>query len=44
MGFGKRPALLVVDLIKAFTDPQRPLGANLDAQIAATQQAARGRP
>ena len=37
MGFGQRPALLVIDLIKAFTDADRPLGANLDAQIAATQ-------
>jgi nicotinamidase-related amidase len=37
MGFGERPALLVVDLVKAFTDSSRMLGANLDAQIAATQ-------
>jgi maleamate amidohydrolase len=37
MGFGERPALLVVDLVKAFTDSTRMLGANLDAQIAATQ-------
>jgi maleamate amidohydrolase len=37
MGFGDRPALLVVDLVKAFTDSSRMLGANLDAQIAATQ-------
>lgn len=37
MGFGHTPALLVIDLIKAFTDEQRPLGANLDSQIAATQ-------
>jgi maleamate amidohydrolase len=37
MGFGQRPALLVVDLIKAFTDAKRPLGANLDTQIKATQ-------
>ena len=37
MGFGQRPALLVIDLIKAFTDPKRPLGANLDAQIEVTQ-------
>jgi len=38
MGFGERPALLVVDLIKAFTDPGRMLGANLDAQVAVTRQ------
>ena len=38
MGFGRRPALLVIDLIKAFTDAERPLGANLDAQIAVTQK------
>ena len=38
MGFGQRPALLVIDLIKAFTDADRPLGANLDAQIETTQQ------
>jgi maleamate amidohydrolase len=38
MGFGQHPALLVIDLIKAFTDAERPLGANLDAQIAATQE------
>lgn len=36
IGFGKRPALLVVDIIKAFTDPERMLGADLDAQIEAT--------
>lgn len=38
MGFGQRPALLVIDLVKAFTDASRPLGANLDAQIETTQQ------
>jgi nicotinamidase-related amidase len=38
MGFGQRPALLVVDLIKAFTDASRPLGANLDRQIEATRK------
>jgi len=35
IGFGARPALLVVDIVKAFTDPQRMLGANLDAEIKA---------
>ncbi len=33
IGFGERPALIVVDLIKAFTDPGMMLGANLDDQI-----------
>jgi maleamate amidohydrolase len=36
MGFGKAPALLIVDFILAFTDPQRVLGANVDSQIEAT--------
>jgi nicotinamidase-related amidase len=38
MGFGGHPALLVIDMIKAFTDAKRLLGANLDAQIAVTQK------
>ena len=38
IGFGKRPALLVIDMIKAFTDPSMMLGADLDAQIEATGQ------
>lgn len=33
LGFGKRTALVVVDLICGFTDPDMPLGANLDAQV-----------
>jgi maleamate amidohydrolase len=33
MGFGKRPALLVIDFIKAFTDPSTMLGSNLDVQL-----------
>ncbi|MEA2963791.1 MAG: maleamate amidohydrolase, partial [Alphaproteobacteria bacterium] len=37
IGFGARPALIVIDMIKAFTDPAMMLGANLDQQIAATQ-------
>jgi maleamate amidohydrolase len=36
IGFGERPALLIVDLVKAFTDAARPLGANLDAQVVAS--------
>jgi nicotinamidase-related amidase len=35
IGFGERPALLVIDMLKAFTDPAMMLGANLDAQIEA---------
>jgi maleamate amidohydrolase len=38
IGFGQRPALLVIDIIKAFTDPERMLGSNLDAQILATNR------
>jgi nicotinamidase-related amidase len=38
LGFGERPALLVIDLMKAFTDADLPLGANLDAQVAAANQ------
>ncbi len=35
IGFGERPALLVVDMLKAFTNPALMLGANLDSQIEA---------
>jgi nicotinamidase-related amidase len=37
MGFGRRPALIVIDLVKAFTDPKRMLGADLDNEIEATK-------
>lgn len=37
IGFGRRPAVLVVDMIRAFTDPTSMLGANLDPQIKAIQ-------
>jgi maleamate amidohydrolase len=33
IGFGERPALIVIDVVKAFTDPDMMLGANLDAEI-----------
>lgn len=33
IGFGARPALLVVDMVKAFTDPDLPLGSDLEAVI-----------
>lgn len=35
IGFGRRPALVVIDMLNAFTDPAQMLGANLDAQIEA---------
>ena len=35
IGFGQRPALLVIDMLKAFTNPQMMLGANLDNEIEA---------
>ncbi|MET0633378.1 MAG: isochorismatase family protein [Xanthobacteraceae bacterium] len=35
IGFGERPALIVIDMIKAFTNPDMMLGANLDREIAA---------
>lgn len=33
VGFGRRPALLVIDFITAFTDPASPLGADVSAAI-----------
>ena len=36
IGFGERPALVVVDFMNAFTDPTMPLGARLDHEIEAT--------
>jgi maleamate amidohydrolase len=38
MGFGKRPALLVVDVMKGFTDPEMPLGSDLDAVVNETNR------
>ena len=35
IGFGERPVLIVIDMLKGFTDPAMPLGANLDRQIEA---------
>jgi nicotinamidase-related amidase len=37
IGFGERPALLVIDVLKAFTNPQMMLGSNLDKEIEAIQ-------
>jgi len=36
VGFGRKPAIVVVDFIKSFTDPASPLGSNLDAEVEAT--------
>jgi nicotinamidase-related amidase len=33
MGFGKKPALLVIDFVNAFTDASTMLGSNLDSQL-----------
>lgn len=37
-GFGARPAVLVVDLLKGFTNPESPLGANLDVVVESTRR------
>ena len=37
-GFGRRPALLVIDLVNGFTDPGAPLGSDLDSVVAATRR------
>ncbi|MFC7216116.1 isochorismatase family protein [Saliphagus sp. GCM10025334] len=37
IGFGDRPAVVVVDLQTAFTDPSCPLGSNLDTEVAETE-------
>jgi nicotinamidase-related amidase len=37
VGFGERPALLIIDFINAFTDLSSPLASNLDAEIQATR-------
>lgn len=37
IGFGKAPAVLVVDFINAFTDETSPLGANLSFQLQHTK-------
>lgn len=37
IGFGARPAVLSIDIINAFTDPGRPLGSDLSAEIAAAR-------
>ena len=41
VGFGKNPALLIVDFIIGFTDPSSPLGAVMDKPVEATAKALR---
>jgi maleamate amidohydrolase len=36
IGWGETPALLVIDYMRAFTDPALPLGSTLDREIAET--------
>lgn len=36
VGFGSRPAIVVVDLINGFTDPESPFGSDLSAEVEAT--------
>lgn len=38
IGFGNRPAVLVIDLCRAFTDPGRPLGTDCTGVIAQTRR------
>jgi nicotinamidase-related amidase len=45
IGYGDRPAVIVVDLQKGFTDPESPIGGDLSSQVAASNRlirAARG--
>jgi len=37
VGYGDRPALLIVDFQRGFTDPDCPVGGDLSAEIAATK-------
>ncbi len=37
VGFGEKPAVLVIDLQKGITDPEKPSGCNLDSVIANTK-------
>lgn len=38
IGFGNRPALVAIDLIRGFTDARSPLAGDLGTQVQATQQ------
>jgi maleamate amidohydrolase len=35
IGFGERPALIIIDMLKGFTDTTMPLGADLESQVEA---------
>ena len=35
-GYGKKPALLIIDFSNGFTDPESPLGGNFDQQLETT--------
>ena len=37
IGYGERPALIIIDMINAFTDKDMPLGAPLEDQIEAIE-------
>jgi nicotinamidase-related amidase len=37
LGFGARPAVVVVDLLEGFTNPESPLGSDLDDVVAGTR-------
>src|SRR5687768_16791980 len=38
VGFGRRPAVIVIDLAEYWTNPRHQIGANLDSVVAATRQ------
>lgn len=38
MGFGDKPALIVIDFMNGFTDPSMPLGASSDSAVAQTNR------
>ena len=38
IGFGEQPAIVVIDLIRAFTNPELPLGAPMGGVLKATRE------
>lgn len=38
VGFGRSPAIIVIDFMKGFTDHKSPLGSNYDKEVHATQE------
>lgn len=38
IGYGEKPALVVIDLVRGFTNPELPLGADLTLQLAETRR------